>query len=246
MSDQTRIFDGWLARDSRDRDINRHKIAQSIFICTASYFTMVAKNKRKGPSESVYSPTMVVVTTGDDWAPCRAKLSALKSMVEEEDHDLHQWSSVLPRDETTRLWQTTEQSMLEEAATLQSRLSEEIKAAAKAHQLESNAQYEAHMTVISLTAERDSLMMDINDADQQIQSLRDDIARNEELTKASREEADVLYHQQEEDIHRDKYMISFYARCTGISWDYDKTDRLAGIVVRGSFHTFNGSMLRHF
>ncbi|GKY99794.1 hypothetical protein MPSEU_000933200 [Mayamaea pseudoterrestris] len=195
-------------------------------------FTMVPTNKRKGESDTMTSPSSVAVKSGSDWKSVQAKMNALKLGPIDDD------KFTSPRSITDQLWQAKEESMLNEAAKMQSELDRMINDAASASELESDALYEAQKKVMSLTAQRDTLQMDVNDAEQEIMALTDEIARNKEQAKDIKEETMRLQHEREQELLMATYKRSLLAKCTGITWNDEEEDVLSGIVDVASGETF--------
>jgi hypothetical protein len=199
---------------------------------------MVALNKRKGTSDSMATPlesptaaTVVVVKSGSDWSDIQAKLDAIKMGPATDDQIIDDENYQSPRSITDQLWHDKQQSMLEQASKLKAKLQQKIQEATEACALKSNALQQAQSKLFALTARRDAMQTDVVTAEQTIVDLNDEIDARREQVLALKEQALRLRHDKEEQLLQLKYMISFYAKCTGIAWDYDQENILAGIVV---------------
>lgn len=195
---------------------------------------MVSQRKSKRKADDWKASGVEIVTVQSEkqsWEDCKKKLVALRTehQSSKEDRVLTQLQSAVNSRNSS--WDDKKAGMVEESNILYSKLQEKIQAVTKACQKESEVLYQLKLSLTSLKAERDALAQDANDADQHLHQLKEDYARFQKKIQEISDQTDEVLQEQMETVPRLKHQISLYASCTGIKWDFDQENVLAGQVV---------------
>ncbi len=122
--------------------------------------------------------------------------------------------------------------MLTESAVTQKNLDAAVQEAAEQCKEESAALYQLQTALHKLNAERDSMLADLSATDQQTEELIQDITRYQQEADEEMGAIDSVEENAKKSVPRLQYLISLYASCTGIKWDFDQERLLEGEVVR--------------
>jgi chromosome segregation ATPase len=131
--------------------------------------------------------------------------------------------------------------MLTESAATQKNLDAAVQEAAEQCKEESAALYQLQTALHKLNAERDSMLADLSATDQQTEELIQDITRYQQEADEEMGAIDSVEENAKKSVPRLQYLISLYASCTGIKWDFDQERLLEGEVVRTFYRVVSAS-----
>jgi myosin heavy subunit len=196
------------------------------------------KYKRKGsdfaPSSdttTASSRSVVYQKPSTSWQESQSKLASLRERLQKEDND-QVWSvlqNCLTHESSIK---EAESVMLSESAVTQEKLDSAVQAAAEQCKEESEALYLLQTALHKLHAERDAMLADLSSTDQQMEDLNQDITRFQQEADEEMGAIDSVEESAKKSVPRLQYLISLYASCTGIKWDFDQERLLEGEVVR--------------
>jgi uncharacterized protein YxeA len=202
------------------------------------------KYKRKGsdfaPSSdtaAVPSRSVVYQQPKTSWKESQSKLASLRERLQKEDND-QVWSilqNCLTHESSIK---EAESVMLAESAATQKNLDAAVQEAAEQCKEESAALYQLQTALHKLNAERDAMLVDLSATYQQTEELNQDITRYQQEADEEMGAIDSVEETAKKSVPRLQYLISLYASCTGIKWDFDQERLLAGEVVRSCYMEF--------
>jgi hypothetical protein len=195
------------------------------------------KYKRKGSEFAASSDTATVVSRSvvyqpsTSWQESKNKLASLREHLQQEDND-EVWSvlqNCLTHESSIK---DAESIMLEDAAVTQTKLDAAVQEAAEQCKEESAAIYQMQTALHKLHAERDAVLADLSSTDEQVEELNKEIIRYQQEAEEEMGAIDSVEENAKKSVPRLQYLISLYALCTGIKWDFDEERLLEGEVVR--------------
>jgi small-conductance mechanosensitive channel len=201
------------------------------------------KYKRKGSDFAPSSETTVVTRSvvyqkpSTSWQESQSKLASLRERLQKEDND-EVWSilqNCLTHESSIK---EAESVMLAESSATQKKLDVAVQEAAEQCKEESEALYQLQTALHKLHAERDAMLADLSATDQQTEELNQDIIRYQQEANEEMGAIDSVEESAKKSVPRLQYLISLYASCTGIKWDFDQERLLEGEVVRTYFGIF--------
>jgi chromosome segregation ATPase len=125
-----------------------------------------------------------------------------------------------------------ESVMLTESAVTQKKLDAAVQEAAEQCKEESAALFQLQTDLHKLNAERDAMLADLSATNQQAEELNRDITRYQQEADEEMGAIDSVEENAKKSVPRLQYLISLYASCTGIKWDFDQERLLEGELVR--------------
>lgn len=202
-------------------------------------FSRSNTHKRKGSDvvagafgSSTRSVVVQPVNSGSSWATTRSKLASYRETLEADQDPV--WS-ILQRNLTHNdEAESTKATMMKDADETLKKLEAAVEQAAEHCKEESAAVHEMQQALKKLAAERDNVLHYLSLTDTQIENINKEIMRYQ--TEADQEigAIDSVEEERKTSVPRLKYLISLYAMCTGIKWDFDEERILTGSVVRVS------------
>jgi chromosome segregation ATPase len=196
------------------------------------------KYKRKGSDFAPSSDTAAVVSRSvvyqqpsTSWKESQSKLASLRERLQKEDND-QVWSilqNCLTHESSIK---EAESVMLTESAVTQKKLDAAVQEAAEQCKEESAALFQLQTDLHKLNAERDAMLADLSATNQQAEELNRDITRYQQEADEEMGAIDSVEENAKKSVPRLQYLISLYASCTGIKWDFDQERLLEGEVVR--------------
>jgi chromosome segregation ATPase len=198
------------------------------------------KYKRKGSefapatdtASAVASRSVVYQKPNTSWKESQSKLTSLRERLQKEDNEDQVWSilqNCLTHESSIK---EAESVMLTESAATQKKLDDAVQEAAEQCKEESAALYQLQTALHKLNTERDSMLADLSATDQQTEELNQDIHRYQQEADEEMGAIDSVEENAKKSVPRLQYLISLYASCTGIKWDFDQERLLEGEVVR--------------
>jgi hypothetical protein len=198
--------------------------------------------KRKGPSEH-YGNSHIVVSVADvapmtmmTWDDTKQKLKDLCTSTTAIMDDITMLpSSSLP--DSLSFGRETE-ALLQASRDIQSMLAESIAKERSACQLEMADVYRLQMELQSLQADHDDLEQELQDMEQETSTTKDRIYEAQQICQQEMEEIDLVEAERMMHVPKLKEQISLFATTTGIKWDYEQEEALAGQIAMPSLESY--------
>jgi septal ring factor EnvC (AmiA/AmiB activator) len=188
-------------------------------------------HKRKGEDfNSNDSRAVIVAPSMDRWEACQSKLAALRESLSAESNDAEDDLIAYLTDLKSRNTQAENKIMQteKEALEIQARLDSQTSEALAACHEESEFLFHLQSELSQRKADRDTLAQELQEYDDEIYSVRDEIAGYKQEISLQLEDAESLEGLRKIQVPRMQQQISLYAMCTGIKWDFAQERRLAG------------------
>ena len=195
-------------------------------------------NKRK--TDITHGVASVVVSSASSrgqqqrmaWSQCQQRLTAarqfLSAQAETKDDVIAEFEALANK---SRDFRANMEEELQNADALCDKLFHKTQAAHKARRAESQATHALQLQVAQLKAARQTLMGQLQDEADAQHELKLEIARLQSEAERETEGAEQVQLEQQLQIPRLRHQLSLYAACTGIKWDYEQTNVLAGEMV---------------
>jgi hypothetical protein len=208
--------------------------------------------KRKGSNDAATRSVVVNTTTsttttsnGSSWQDTKAKLAALRHALQTEqsepantnknnNNNARSAWSVGPThclDHAASIDEAAS-AMTMQAAALLGQLEEAIVAAEQHVQQQSQQMRKVQSALQLLAQQRTTCLQELTTTDQQIHVLNTEIVRYQQQADEQVEAVDQVQQERALSVPRLQHLISLYAMCSGIEWDFEQERVLAGCVVR--------------
>ena len=204
-------------------------------VVASSYGSHKRKGSEFGASNTSYLSRSVVYSPEKSrWEDTQAKMKSLREALQSttttsDDPVLKELQETQQHEDMVK---DNTKTMLQNATEIQNKLDHKVQEAVTACQQESEQVYQSKVQLTELQATRDAMMVELQDADNEIHALQDEIATYKEQAAEEIDTCALLEEEQKLKVPRLKHQISLYASCTGIKWDFDQERVLAGSVVR--------------
>ena len=188
-------------------------------------------SKRKGTDVPMTMSSTVSVSydEGDfSWTETRQKLKDMRSSYSANDM-LASFRTCLDLQSDLENQQS---HVVQESENIKSRLENRIEMAREACKEESDDLYRMQVRLEHLQADRQALHQALEELDGIETETRERIIQCQEVASEQIESIDQVEAERMRQVPRLKQQISLYATTTGIKWDFDEEDVLAGQVVR--------------
>jgi len=187
-------------------------------------------SKRKGTDYSTTIPTIVPSTVSvlydDEWLETRQELKGMRSF--SVDDLITSFSACMDLQHDL---QQEQNAIIQQSQDIKSKLQDRIDMARQACQEESNVLYRMQLTLEQLEADRQALIQSLQDIDSLIVETKQRILEYKKVASQHVELMDQVEAERMCQVPRLKQQISLYATTTGIKWDFDEENVLAGQVV---------------
>lgn len=185
-------------------------------------------SKRKGTDVS--TPLTVSIVNNEEVSPLEKTTQMLKDMrVQTNDSVMNSLQACF--DFQISL-ESEQENLMACSNQIKNELENRIQHAREACREESDDLYRMKVALKKLQAEKFALHQELNEMDASEKEKRERIRQYEIESELEIEAIDQVEAERKDQVPRLKNLISLYAMITGIKWDYDREDLLAGQVVR--------------
>lgn len=189
-------------------------------------------SKRKG-SDCINSSNITTTSSSssssydNEWLETRQKLKECQRSFSMDDL-LSSFDTCLSLQQDL---QEQQSSVIVASQDIKNQLDTRIEMAREACKQESDSLYRMQLTLEQFQADRQALLESLQETLSLQTEIKERILQYKELASQTLEEMDLVEAERMRQVPRLKQQISLYATTTGIKWDFDEEDVLAGQVV---------------